>query len=105
MCRGGIKVVIELLDVFSMISFVARDTKQAFFEDRIDTVPKCECETEALVVIRYSCYTIFAPPICARARLGMREVSPSITVRGIILSDSRLREGIRSINTNSLSRS
>jgi len=42
MGRSGIEIVVQLLDVFAVISFVARNTKEAFFENRIYAVPECE---------------------------------------------------------------
>ena len=49
--RGGVQIVVQFLDVFSMITFMTSYTEEAFLENRVLAVPKCECEAQTLVVI------------------------------------------------------
>jgi len=37
---GRIEVVVELLAIFTMVSFMSSDAKQAFLEDGVDAIPK-----------------------------------------------------------------
>jgi hypothetical protein len=48
-----------------MIAFMARETEQAFFKDRILAIPQCEGKTDHLVAIANACQSILIPPVCA----------------------------------------
>jgi hypothetical protein len=60
---SGVQVVIELFDVFTVVTLVAGDTKKALFEDRIFTVPKRKRDAKALMCIRKTSNAILTPTI------------------------------------------
>jgi hypothetical protein len=70
-----------------MISFGACQTEQPFLEDRILAIPERECETEASFAVGEPEQAVFAPAICARARVIVREVRPAIAMLRIVLAD------------------
>lgn len=51
MCRGRVEVIIDLFDVFTVISLVTVEAVETFFQDRVFTVPKTKRETKSLMVI------------------------------------------------------
>src|SRR5262249_19093449 len=84
-CRVEIKVI--LFDVFAVIALVAGQTKKAFLEERIATVPKSHCKTNLLVPVADPRYAIRAPAVGARASVVMREIIPGVAVCTIILAN------------------
>jgi hypothetical protein len=48
---GRVKIVIQFFDIFAMIALMSSEPKEAFFQDRIDTVPKRKREAQTLVVV------------------------------------------------------
>jgi len=89
--RSGIQIVIQFLDVFSVISLMACHSKESFFENGILAVPERERKTEALMIVGDPGDAIFAPPICARASLLVREMTPGIAISRIILANGGLK--------------
>ena len=79
---GGsrIKVVVELLAVFTVVSFVSGDAEEALLEDRVDAIPKPQTKTETLVVIAKTGEAIFTPSVCTRTGVCMRKMRPSVAV-------------------------
>jgi hypothetical protein len=88
--RSGVQIVIQFLDVLSMISLMAGDTEQTFFQDRILAVPEGKSKTDTLMIVRNTSDAVLAPPVCTGTSLFMREVTPGITIRGIILANCSL---------------
>jgi hypothetical protein len=52
--RSSIQVIIVFLNVFSMVSFRAGETKKAFLQDRIVSVPECERKTKPALAVSES---------------------------------------------------
>lgn len=88
-----IKVVVELFDVLPVVSLMTSNTKETFLEYRILAVPQRQPKTETLVVIRDTSQTILAPPICARSRVLMGEMAPSVAICRVVLANSGLHRG------------
>ena len=62
--RGrGVKVKVIFFDVFPMITFVAGQSKQALFQNRIFPVPESQREANVLVTVADAADAIFSPPI------------------------------------------
>jgi len=61
----GIEIPIKFLDVFTMISLVARYAEQTFFQNVVLTVPEGQGEAKALMIVRYSGDSILTPSISA----------------------------------------
>lgn len=63
MRRRRIQIPVQLLAVLSMVSLMSRNTEQTFLQNRINSIPQPKCEAKALVVIRNSGKTVFAPSV------------------------------------------
>jgi len=74
-----------------MISLMASDAKEPLLENRVLSIPEGEGKTESLVIIRDARDTVFAPTICTRPRVFMREMAPGVTIRRIIFTDCGLQ--------------
>jgi len=61
--RRGIQVIIQFLDVLSVISLGARHAEEPFFEHPILLVPQGQRKAETLVVVADACNAVFSPPI------------------------------------------
>lgn len=51
MCRGRVEVIVNLFNVFTVISLVTVEAVETFFQNGVFTVPKTKGETNSLVVI------------------------------------------------------
>jgi hypothetical protein len=92
---GRIEVVVELLAIFTMVSFMSSDAEEALLEHGVNTIPKPQAKTETLVVIAKTRETIFSPSVCTRTGMCMREMRPGIAVCRVIFTDSGLRWWVR----------
>jgi hypothetical protein len=61
--RRGIQVIIQFLDVLSVISLGARHAEEPFFEHPILLVPQGQRKAETLVVVADTRDAVFSPPI------------------------------------------
>src|SRR6185436_1119422 len=84
MRRGGIEIVVTGLRVFPVIALTVGETKNAFLENRVASIPQGKRKTEALGIIADACKTVFAPTIRAAAGMVVREILPGIAVRRVI---------------------
>jgi len=50
-CRRGVQVVIELLDVLAVIAFPVGEPEQPLLEDRVAAVPECQGKTQPLLAV------------------------------------------------------
>jgi hypothetical protein len=95
-CRGRIEVVVELLDILSVVSLMASYTKETLLQDRILSVPQRQTKAQPLMVVGDPSDTILSPSVSSRPSMGMRKVAPSVTVCGVILSHGSLEATIMS---------
>src|SRR5215469_4134495 len=86
-CRRGIQVEVVLLDVFSMVAFVAGETEQTLLEDGIAAVPHGRSEADKLMAIRDAHDAVLAPSIRARASMVMRKKVPGGSGRAVVFTD------------------
>src|SRR5690348_3740785 len=86
MGRRAIEVEVVFLDVLAVVALAVRQAEQALLEDRVDTIPQRERETEALLLVGHAGETVFSPSIGSRARLVMREVVPRVARRAVVLA-------------------
>src|SRR5215472_2040101 len=86
--RGSrIEIEIALLHILAVIALIPGEAKQAFLEDGIAPVPERHRETHQLVAVADSSDAVFAPAICARARMVVREVFPRRAVQAVIFAN------------------
>src|ERR1051325_1439108 len=69
-----------------MISLVASQAKEPFFQNRIATVPQCEGETDLLMTVGDARNSIFVPTVGARPRMIVREVIPGTAIRTVVFA-------------------
>lgn len=90
MSRSAVEVVIELLDVFTMVALVARGAKEPLFEDAVLAVPHAQTEAKTVMVVREATNAVFAPAIGPGACMLVGEVSPGISVGRVVFADRGL---------------
>src|SRR6516164_3694163 len=86
MRRGRVEIEVVLLDVLAVVTLAIGEPKEAFFDDRVASVPQCEREAQSLLVVREASQAVLAPMIGARTRLIIAEVAPRVTIVAIILA-------------------
>src|SRR5690606_16577970 len=84
---GGsiIQIVIQFLDIFSMVPLRAGQSKQPFFQNWITTIPQGQGKTYPAFVVGNTRYAILAPAINPASGMVMRKIVPSTPVFTIIL--------------------
>src|ERR1700735_2995198 len=70
-----------------MIAFAVSQAEKPFLKDSILAVPQRNREAQYTVDVANPRQTVFAPPVCARARLVMREIIPGIAVLAVVFAD------------------
>ena len=86
--RSIVKVVVVFFNVFSMVAFWPGQAKEAFLQNRITPIPECRCETDLLVTVAYSRYSIFSPTIGPGACVIVGQVIPGGAMRAVVLAHS-----------------
>ena len=81
-----VEVEVVLLDVLAVVALTIGEPKEAFLDDRISSIPKCEREAQSLLLIREASQAVLAPMVGARTRLILAEVAPCVTIVAIILA-------------------
>src|SRR5260370_16951589 len=85
MCWRRIEIEVLLLDVLAVIAFVPRQPKKPFLQNSIAPIPHRQAETNHLVPVAYTSDPVFAPPVCSRPRVIVREKLPRRAVGAVIL--------------------
>ncbi len=88
MCGSVIQVEVSLLDTFAMIALRVAQSEQPLFQKIVFLVPKRERDILQAMSIAHASYAIFTPSISPRPGMIVGEMAPSITVGGIVLSNS-----------------
>src|SRR5580700_7432066 len=86
MTRCGVKVVVQLLDVFAVIALRVGQPEQPFLEDRVLAIPQCQRQANILMVIAESGDAVLTPTIGAAARLVVRQIFPSTSPGAVVLA-------------------
>src|SRR6266511_704103 len=86
--RGGIEVEVVFLDVLAAIALRAGQPERALLEERITSVPQCQCQAQKLVLVGNAAEAVLAPAIGARAGLVMRQEIPGIAIGAVVLAHS-----------------
>src|SRR5258706_556105 len=81
--RSGIEVVIELLDVFTIVSLVTNKSGQALLVNPILCVPQRQRQAQALLRVAEPADTILAPAVGATARVIVRKLIPGGAVLAV----------------------
>ncbi len=84
--RSGIEVVIELLDVFTMVALAIIKPEQALLENRIVCVPQRQRQAQALLRVAEATDAILAPAVGATARVIVRKIIPGGAVLTVVFA-------------------
>src|SRR5262245_40036676 len=86
--RGrGVEVVIELFDVFAVVTLAIGEDEKSFFQECVAAVPECERQAQPPAVVTDPGETVFAPAIGPATGLVVRQVVPSIAVGAIVFAN------------------
>src|SRR5215212_265197 len=86
MARKPIQIPPVLLHILAMVSLRTGKAEHALLQDRINTVPQRQRETQIVMNIRQTGHTIFIPAVGPRPRMIMRKETPGITVVAVVLA-------------------
>jgi hypothetical protein len=84
--RRRVEVEVVLLHVLAVVPLGVGEAEQPLLEDGVLPVPEGEGEAEALLVVRDPGEAVLAPPVGARARLVVRDVSPGVAGVAVVLA-------------------
>ena len=83
--RGRVEVVIDLLDVLSVVALLVGQAEEPFLQDVVPAVPQGEGQAHLRTLVADPRQPVLAPAIGARACLLMRQRTPGIAVAAVIL--------------------
>ena len=83
--RSRIEIEPVLLDVLSVIPFVAVEPEEPLFQDRVGAVPESQAEAEELAVVAEAGQSVLVPAVDAGAGMVVREEIPGRAVRAVVL--------------------
>lgn len=84
---GVVDVVVQLLDILTVVTLVVGQTEKSLLEKVVLFVPESKGEAKELMVIGNTSKTVLTPSVGSGSSLVVREVGPGITVGRVILSD------------------
>src|SRR5262249_7189068 len=80
------QVVVDLLDVLTVVALAVGQAEQALLQDRVVAVPQCQRQAEALLVVADAGDAVLAPAVGAAAGVVMGEVPPGVAVGAVVLA-------------------
>ena len=86
MRRRRVEVEVILLHVLAVIALLGREAEEAFLQNGIALIPEREAEAHDLVAVANRRHAVLAPAVGPRARVVVREVSPGVAIRAVILA-------------------
>jgi hypothetical protein len=86
MCGCRVEIKIIFFDVLAVVSFTAREPKEALFENRITAIPQRQGETDELLAVTDPAQAIFVPAIGCGAGMVVRQIIPGCPVGAIVLT-------------------
>lgn len=88
MGRCVVQVVVQLLDVLTVVTLVSRKTEETLFQPLVLTVPQGDVHTHQLLVVTDTKETVLTPSEDTGVGVLEWEVRPGVTVLGVILTHS-----------------
>ena len=86
MRRRRVQVEVAFLAILAVVSFVAGETEEALFQNRIVPIPQCDREADLLVTVRDARDPVFIPAVGFGAGVIVRDVFPGSAVLAVILA-------------------
>ncbi len=77
---------VELLHVLAMVALGVREAEEPFLQDRVGTIPQCHRQAEHLLAVAEAADAVLSPPVCAAARMVVREVVPRGPICAVVLA-------------------
>src|SRR5205085_2522904 len=87
MGRRCVEVEVALLHGLAVVALGRSEAEEALLQDRIALVPKGYREADEAAVVGEAEEAVLTPAISAAPRMVVREVSPRVALRGVILAD------------------
>src|SRR5436305_11270976 len=87
MRRRVVEVEVAFLYIFSVIAFRSAQSEEPLLQKRIAAIPHRHSKADELMPITKPGNTILVPAIRTRSRLIVREVTPGVSVRTVVLTD------------------
>src|SRR6266700_5035797 len=88
MGRGVVGKEVVFLHIFPVVALRVRQSEEPFLQNRVGFVPQGQGKTELLLIVANPQQAVFAPPVCVRTGLVMREEIPGCPAGRIILAHS-----------------
>src|SRR5262249_8446082 len=85
--RGGVEVVVQLLDVLTVAALGVGQAEEALLEDRVAAVPQGERQAQPLPGVADAGQAVLAPAVRPAARAGVGGASPRVPRRAVVLAD------------------
>ncbi len=87
MGRGVVQVIVDFLDIFTMVAFGVGQSEQTLFQNGVTAIPQSDGKADMLVAIADAGQAVLVPSINTTAGVIMGKVVPGFHVVAIILSD------------------
>jgi hypothetical protein len=84
--RRRVEVVVALLDVLAVVALGVGEAEHPLLEDRILSVPECQCQAEHLPIVAEAGNAILAPAVRPGTRLLVGEVGPGVAAVAVVLA-------------------
>jgi len=84
--RCVVQVKIIFLYVLPVISFRSGQTEKPFLQVGVSAVPQSKGETQKLVPITNTSYTVFVPAVGTRSSVFVREVAPRRAISAVVFA-------------------
>ncbi len=84
--RHRVEVVVQFLDVLTVVALAVGQAEQSLLEDRIALVPQGHRDAQPLLGVAPATDAVLAPAICTAARVIVRQGLPGGAVRAVVLA-------------------
>ena len=82
----AVEIVVALLHILAVVAFIACESEQPFFKDRIAAVPKRQRKADLLMAVADARDAVFIPAIRPRPRMIVRQILPCRSARAVIFA-------------------
>ena len=87
MRRCRVEVIVQLLDVFTVVAFAVGQAEKPLLEDRVAAVPERQREAKAALIVGPAGDSIFTPSVGALVGMVEWEIGPAIAAGTVVFPD------------------
>ena len=87
MRRCGVEVIVQLLDVFTVVAFAVGQAEKPLLEDRVAAVPERQREAKAAPIVGPAGDSIFTPSVGALVGMVEWKIGPAIAAGTVVFPD------------------